>query len=161
VQPTHRFYRIAFNCGVPSWTKPKHMTFANVERQLKHIIDDVSAFTGHFERWVDWWASMKTGLDGLKCALPHIKLPVATIWTLSEVTRGWNEVADQFSLYLFKVRRHVTNQHRNISLTSSGADNTICEGLFPLPPCGRGYRTSLLWWRPVYDPSGQSKCLMI
>lgn len=137
------------------------MTFANVERQLKYIIDNVSAFTGHLERWVDWWASMKTGLDGLKCALPQIKLPVARIWILSEVTRGWNEVEDQFSLYLFKVRQHVTNQHRNISLTFFGADNTICEGLFPLPPCDRGYRTSLLWWRPVYGPSGESKCLMI
>ena len=110
------------------------MTFANVERQLKHIIDDVSAFTGHFERWVDWWASMKTGLDGLKCALPHIKLPVATIWTLSEVTRGWNEVADQFSLYLFKVRRHVTNQHIEIFHLLLPAQTTpFVKDYFPFP----------------------------
>jgi hypothetical protein len=45
---------------------------------------------------------MKAGLDGLQEALPQIIL--ARTWDTSDITRGWNEVADQFSLYVFKVR---------------------------------------------------------
>jgi len=78
------------------------MTFANVEGQLTRIIQDVSCFVEHFERCVEWWTAMKAGLDGLQEALPQIIL--ARTWDTSDITRGWNEVADQFSLYVFKVR---------------------------------------------------------
>jgi hypothetical protein len=77
------------------------MSFANVENQLARIVQDVSAFTDHVEQLVDWWAGMTAGLDGLKDALPQITL--TGTWVTPNITRGWNEVADQFSLYAFKV----------------------------------------------------------
>jgi len=98
--------------GVPSAWSPwvsrtKHMTFANVEGQLTRIIQDVSCFVEHFERCVEWWTAMKAGLDGLKEALPQIIL--ARTWDTSDITRGWNEVADQFSLYVFKTTPLITD----------------------------------------------------
>jgi len=107
---------------------------------------------------------MKTGLDSLKDALPQIKQSVARTWTTSEVTRGWNEVADQFSLFSFKVRHTnllLTNRYGNVLLTPCFCtDNAICDGLRPLPASGRGYdRTTLLWGLP--SASGEIKGLMI
>jgi len=119
--------------GVPSWTKPKHMTFANVEVQLTRIIHDVSTFMDRFERCVDWWAGMKAGLDSLKDALPQIKLPVARTWTTSEVTRGWNEVADQFSLYFFKTTPFVNDYFPNPRMPGEMA-GPFCGGSPWIPP---------------------------
>jgi len=70
------------------------MSFANAEDQLMRIVGDVSSFVEHFERCVDWWGGMKAGLDGLKHTLPRIIM----------VTRGWGGVADQFALYIHRVR---------------------------------------------------------
>jgi hypothetical protein len=82
------------------------MTFANVESQLAVIIQDISSFIDHLEQCVDWWGDMKAGLDGLKDTLPHIT-PDRTR-TMSSFARGWDEVADQFSLYVYKVRYCIT-----------------------------------------------------
>jgi len=77
------------------------MTFTNVESQLTRIVQDVSVFIEHFERLVDWWTGMKAGLNNLNDTIPHTVL--AKVWVTSDVNRGWSEVADQFSLYVFKV----------------------------------------------------------
>jgi len=94
----------------PVWSpfsRTKHMTFTNVESQLTRIVQDVSVFIEHFERLVDWWTGMKAGLNNLNDTILHTVL--AKVWVTSDVNRGWSEVADQFSLYVFKTTTLVTD----------------------------------------------------
>ena len=89
-------------CYTASNTAVKHLSFANAADQLVRIVRDVSSFVEHFERCVDWWARMKAGLDGLKDTFPGVTLE-RTGRTL-DLIRGWNGLADQFEIYIYRVR---------------------------------------------------------
>jgi len=119
------------------FSRTKHMTFTNVEGQLARIIQDISCFIEHFERCVEWWGRMKAGLDDLKEALPHIILPVARTWATSDITRGWNEVADQFSLFVFKTTPLVTDYVPSMRYPGGYGQPQFCGSSPPFVPMDR------------------------
>lgn len=111
-----------------SFSRHKHITFLNAERQLSHTVQDISVFIQQLQRVVDWWAGMKTGLDDLKSALSQIILSRA--WVTPNTTRGWNEVADQFCLYVFRTTPLITDYFTYPRYPGYGAPISS----YPLPP---------------------------
>jgi len=83
-----------------SYPKPKHMSFVNVETQLIRIAQGMLPFIEHFGRYVIWWGTMKSGLEGLNGVLPQLMLDGSR--DTADLINGWKGVGDQFALYVYK-----------------------------------------------------------
>jgi hypothetical protein len=59
----------------------------------------------HVGQYVEWWGRMKAGLDALKGELAKVVQdgPRSLHMLTGDVTDGWNDIADQFALYVYKV----------------------------------------------------------
>jgi len=93
----------------PSYAPNSYLTFQNVITQLNSIAADISQFTEQVGRCVEWWSRTKSGLEMLKMALPKIDQD----GRMSNSTEGWQGVADQFALYVYKTSPVVKDYNPN------------------------------------------------
>jgi len=88
-------------------------TFQNVSTQLDLIGGDISQMIEHVGQYVEWWGRMKAGLDALKGELAKVVQdgPRSLHMLTGDVTDGWNDIADQFALYVYKTNPAVAGYY--------------------------------------------------
>ncbi|KIM84701.1 hypothetical protein PILCRDRAFT_393637 [Piloderma croceum F 1598] len=94
----------------PGYIPYNYLTFQNVITQLNAIAADIWLFTEQIGRCAEWWSKMKDGMETLRDTLQKVAQGGPQSWpqsfkVLDNVTEGWEGVADQFALYVHKVRR--------------------------------------------------------
>lgn len=57
----------------------------------------------HVGSCIEWWSRMKAGLEMLKGQLPKVVRDGPGSLLTGDVNDGWNDIADQFALYVYKV----------------------------------------------------------
>jgi hypothetical protein len=105
----------------PSYAPNSYLTFQNVITQLNSIAADISQFTEQVSRCVEWWSRTKSGLEMLKIALPTINQDGqhSLQMRMSNSTEGWQGVADQFALYVYKTSPVVKDYTPNPYVTGN------------------------------------------
>jgi len=100
----------------PSYVPNSYLTFQNVIAQLNSIAADILLFTEQVGRCVEWWSTAKASLETLKIALPKIDQDgqYSLQMLMCNSTEGWQGVADQFALYVYKTSPVVKEYTPNV-----------------------------------------------
>jgi hypothetical protein len=95
----------------PSYPRNNWLTFMNVIDQVNRISKDVSQMIEHVGRCVEWWSRMKATLEALQGDLRKaVQDGPRSLQIISDdTTDGWNEIADQFALYVYRTSPIMTD----------------------------------------------------
>jgi hypothetical protein len=99
----------------PSYPRNNWLTFMNVIDQVNRISKDVSQMIEHVGRCVEWWSRMKATLEALQGDLRKaVQDGPRSLQIISDdTTDGWNEIADQFALYVYRTSPIMTDNFSN------------------------------------------------